>query len=123
EPFSIRQFRGVSKLNPMSLDPGYATDLSNLSVEGFPSLQVRGGMSRLITLNPGVTGSGVYQDTTFLAISNGQVYKVTGDPGAGSSTLLQSGLSTSSRWSFTNFKGNFSTTNLLLTDGSTPRKF
>lgn len=54
EPFSIRRFQGVSKLTPTSLEPGYASNLYNVSPSSYPSLAVRGGMVKVAQVHPSV---------------------------------------------------------------------
>lgn len=50
EPFSIRRFQGVSTMNPMAMEPGYAADLNNVSSLSYPSLSVRPGISTVTSV-------------------------------------------------------------------------
>lgn len=54
EPFSIRRFQGVSKITPTALEPGYASNLYNVSSSSYPALAVRGGMVKVAQVNPSV---------------------------------------------------------------------
>lgn len=115
-PIIQREFRGINKLDPFSLDPSFSPDMVNKTMSKYPSLSVRPGYSLLGTaIGDRVLGMGVWKDTELHAVfSDGTWRKWTGS--AWSSALV-SGLSTTAPFSFCNFKGSLGDFNLIGSNG------
>lgn len=115
DPIPIREWRGVNTFDPYSIADQYWTDVSNLTTEDYPAAAVRPGYIVLGgAIGTKVLGLGVWKDTELHAVFNdGTWRKWTGSAWE----TLQSGLDTSSMWSFTNFEGNFADINLLGANG------
>lgn len=114
-PITIREFRGVSTLDPLSINDNIATKIKNMN--GYPFLETRKGFSALgAAIGSKMIGLGTWKDTELHAIfSDGTWRKWTGSAW---SDALMSNLNTSQDWHFTNFKGDFSDINLIASNGS-----
>ena len=113
-PQSLRMFKGVSTLDPLSMDKSYSPQLKNLSGSGFPGLQTRPGYTALgAALTGRILGLGVWKDQQLHAAANGVWSKWNGTTW----DTLGSSLNTSAMWSFCNFQGNFADINLLGANG------
>lgn len=116
---SIREFRGINKLDQFSIAESYAADMKNLTSDKYPAFTTRPGFSMLGTAFPAaVKGLGVWKNSELHTVANGSWQKYSG--GAWSS--LASGLSTSAEWSFSNFDGSFADINLIGANGVDPIK-
>ena len=121
QPIAIRQFTGIDKQEAFSIADGAATNLKNLTSSSYPALTVRPGFTNLgASLAAAVVGLGVWKDIELHAVANGNWVKWTG---ATWSAALASGLSTSARWSFCNFQGNFAQIDLLGINGVVAKKY
>lgn len=110
-----REFRGVSKADPFSIQDVFATSSKNLSSSKYPALSVRpGSLSLGGAIGSKILGIGVWKDTELHAVFSDGTWRKWG---SGWSAPLASGLNTSAEWSFTNFKGNLSTISLIATNG------
>lgn len=121
DPIPIRVFSGVSGMDPYSLADTFASRIRNMSSSVYPALTVRGGSVKIGTSLPnGIQGLDSHKNSELHAVSNGNWYKWNGT----SWILLLSGLNTSARWSFCNFKGNLAGINLIGTNGvDAPRRY
>lgn len=120
QPIVQREFRGVNKDDPFSINDAYATYILNTDPTKYPVLSTRPGYSLLGGDVGRTLGLGVHKDTTlFCAFADGTLKYWTGSEWA----QLTSGLSTEKYWSFANFKGGFSDICLLAVNGETVRKF
>lgn len=114
KPITINRFLGVDKRNRFSLSPEYAMSTKNLSSDKFPYLSTRLGQTMLSTQVSKVLGIGVWKDSeVHVVFSDGSWRKNV----AGVWTTLATGLSTSARWTFTNFDGAYSDIFLIGTNG------
>jgi hypothetical protein len=119
--FTIRQFRGVNRLDPMSIDPTFAADISNMTTSDFPVIKTRPGFSVLgSALSARVLGLYAWKNSELNAVSNGQWYKYSG--GSWSAVTGGGSLNTTANWSFTNFQGGFPDINLIGANGTDPVK-
>jgi hypothetical protein len=116
-----REFLGVDKRDPFSLDPRLSPLARNFISTNAPALTVRPGFSVLGgAIGTRVLGLGAWKESELHAIFNdGTWRKWTGSTW---STPLASGLNTSAVWSFCNFKGNLGDVNLIATNGVDPMK-
>jgi hypothetical protein len=113
-PTFIREFRGISKLDPFSIANGFATDGYNFSTAQYPALTTRPGYSLLGAAIARVLGLGVHKETTLLAaFADGSIRSWSGSAW----TSLATGLNTSAPWSWANFKGGFADIYLLAANG------
>lgn len=113
-PTFIREFRGISKLDPFSIGNGYCTDGFNFSTAQYPALTTRPGYSLLGSTIARVLGLGVHKETTLLAaFADGSMRRWNGSAW----DILTPGLNTSAPWSWANFKGGFSDVFLLAANG------
>jgi hypothetical protein len=115
----IREFRGVNKLDPYSLNTSFSPLARNLISSNFPALTVRPGFSVLGSVSGAtrVLGLGIWKATELHAVFNdGTWRKWTGSTW----TTLKSGLSKTAVWSFANYKGNLGNVNLVGTNGVDP---
>lgn len=112
---TIRAFKGVNKLDTYSIDPSYSPLTRNLSSSLTPALTTKPGFSVLgAAIGARVIGLGTWKNQELHAVfSDGTWRKWTG----GAWTTLKSGLNTAAEWSFVNFKGAFTDTNLIGTNG------
>jgi hypothetical protein len=117
-PVSIRNFKGVNTLDPLSIEEQFAVSNKNISTKFYPSAAVREGSSVLGTVSGVVQGFMVWKETELHAIVNGSWLKWNGT----SWTTLASGLSTTAKPTYTNFKGNYSDYRLLMANGVDPVK-
>ncbi|MFB7817425.1 hypothetical protein ACFC0X_25050 [Paenibacillus chitinolyticus] len=115
-PIIQREFRGENRLDPLSISPEYATETRNFTSSAYPALTVRPGHSVIGEItNAKVLGMGVWKDTELHAVfSDGTWRRWTGSIW---SNPLASGLNTTAKWSFCNFKGNLGDFNLLGANG------
>jgi hypothetical protein len=115
-PITQRVFKGINKLDPFSISPEYATDMKNTSSAESPRLSVRPGYSLVgAALAARVMGLGVWKQTELVSVSNGAWSKSTG--GAWSAITGGGSVSTTSNYSFANFKGNLTEINLIGANG------
>lgn len=117
---TLREFRGVNKLDPFSIGDQYATDMKNVTSDKYPAFTTRAGYSLLgSAFSQKIQGLGTWKNNELHAVSNGSWYKYTGSAW---SAAIVSGLSASAEYSFANFKGGFSDIFLLAANGVNPPK-
>lgn len=117
----ITKFLGVNTQDPLNLPLGSATSLKNLSAAGgvFPSLTTRPNFTALGTsFAANVTGMALYLNSELNAVAGGVWRKWNGTTW----TNVLTALSTTAKWSFTNFKGNLAKINLIGVNGVDPAK-
>lgn len=114
-PQVIQQFKGINLLDKFSVDPSYATRMSNLTGGSqFPGLQLRPGTVAVGTTLPArIMGLALWKETELHVISNGVWYRFTG----GTWNSIATGLSTTAKPSFTNFQGNLPAISLFMVNG------
>lgn len=117
-PKIIRQFLGVNKLDPFSIEETHVVNNKNISTDKYPTASTRKGYVSLSTTTGETTGLGAWKETELHAISNGAWRKWTGSAW----TSVATGLNAAARWTFTNFKGNFANVSLLGANGVDPVK-
>lgn len=117
-PQSIRTFKGVNTLDSLSIEEEFSVNNKNISTKQYPAAGVRAGFENLGTLTGVVQGFMVWKETELHAIVNGSWLKWNGT----SWTSLASGLSTTAKPTYTNFKGNFTDYRLLMANGVDPVK-
>lgn len=118
---TIRQFRGVSRLDPLAIDPSFAADISNMTTSDFPVIKTRPGFSVLgSALTARILGLYAWKDSELNAVSNGQWYKYSG--GSWGAVTGGGSLNTTANMSFANFKGGFADINLIGANGIDPVK-
>lgn len=124
EPEIIRAFDGVNELDSFSIRDEHATRTSNMTSAKYPSLASRNGNTAVSWSEVASTqfGLGVYSNTT-----EDELHVITYDnwvkvkeltPGVYSRTVLQTGLVTQERYTFTQFQGNFSKAHLIASNGN-----
>lgn len=111
----LREFRGVNKLDPYSINDVFSPNAINLISSKSPALTVKPGYTQLgATIGTRVLGLGVWKNTELHAIFNdGTWRKWTGFTW----TTLKSGLNTSANWAFCNIKANLGGVNLIGSNG------
>lgn len=112
----INQFLGVSTLDPFAVKVGYATRIRNLTSGGgaFPSLVTRPGETSMgAAFGSPVTGLALHQGSFLHAVAGGVWRKYNGSTW----DTVTTGLSTTAKWSFCNFKGDLSQINLIGVNG------
>lgn len=115
-PIVQREFKGINKLDPYSLDPAFSPDMVNMTMSLYPALSTRPGYSLLgVAIGTDVLGMGVWKDTELHAVFNDGTWRKWN--GSDWSTILVSGLNTTAPWSFCNFKGNLGDFNLIGSNG------
>jgi hypothetical protein len=117
EPIPIRQFNGVYKPDDegFNLADGLFTELINFCPDEFPALKTRPGYTVVGTFGTGVLGMGLWKDLELHVIfNNGTWQKLNAN---GTWTSLATGLSTTARASFVNFKGNLTDMSLIMANG------
>ena len=121
-PISIREFKGVNKLDAFSISDGQFTSIKNMTASKYPAMTIRPGTLNIgANLTATILGLGVWKNEELHVIDdNGNWVKLLGDGNWG--TTLESGLSAGDMWSFCNFKGNLSDINLIGANGSDPIK-
>lgn len=122
EPIPIRKFDGVYKPDDegFSLPDGLFTELTNFCPDEYPGITTRPGYTVMGTFGTGVLGMGVWKDLELHVIfDNGTWQRLNAN---GTWTQLASGLSTTAKASFTNFKGNLGAINLIMANGVNPVK-
>lgn len=117
-PEIIRQFGGVSSTDSFSLNDNVMVKNKNFSTKGVPAAKVRSGFSKLGVLYAQVTGIGSHKENELNVITGGTWKRWNGSTW----NDLTSGLHYSAKWSFTNFKGNFSDVALIAANGIDPVK-
>ncbi len=117
-PQTIRQFTGINTLDPFSIDDNTMVKNKNISTDKFPTASTRKGYTALSTTTGETTGLGVWKETELQAISGGVWRKWTGSVW----TTIASGLNTTAKWTFSNFKGNFADVSLIGANGIDPVK-
>jgi hypothetical protein len=118
QPQTIRQFKGINTLDQFSIEEDFMTMNKNISTKRFPTASVREGSSPLGVVAGIITGLMIWKDREIHAVSNGEWKRWLG----ASWESLASGLSTTKKWSFTNFKGNFTDIGLIAANGVDPVK-
>lgn len=116
-PKIIRDFKGLSLMDPFSIEDGYATEIENLSSKQYPSLKTRNNLVQMQSMGGSITGMGVRKDTDLVVVANGIVKRYNGSWSASLGNLSSTALC-----SFTNFKGSFNDYNLLIANGVDPIK-
>ena len=113
---TMRQWNGVNTYDALSIPSNQLTDMSNMTSESFPALEVRPGYSVLGSTGASkVLGMGVWKDQQIhVTLSDGTWKKWNGS----SWDTVMSGLSTTSPSSWTNFQGNLTDINLFMAQGS-----
>lgn len=117
-PKIIRQFLGINKLDPFSIEETNMVDNKNISTDKYPTAATRKGYTSLATTTGETTGMGAWKETELHAVSSGVWRKWTGSAW----TNVATGLNTLARWTFTNFKGSFTDISLLGANGIDPVK-
>jgi hypothetical protein len=117
-PNVIRQFMGINTLDPFSIEDNTAVKNKNLSTDHFPTASTRKGYSLLGAVTGETTGLGVWKESELQAISGGVWRKWTG----AAWTTIASSLNATAKWTFTNFKGNFTAISLVAANGVDPVK-
>ncbi|BFH70592.1 hypothetical protein [Paenibacillus dendritiformis] len=121
QPISIREFRGVSTFDPLTLEDSFFTDTVNMTTDDYPAIVTRPGYSRIGDMGTKVLGIGVWKDKELHAIHNdGTWWRWRFN--STSWDKLASGLNTSADWSFTSFQGNLDDINLIASNGVDPIK-
>lgn len=119
----INKFLGVTTLDPFNAPVGSATSAKNLTGDSgvFPALSTRPNFAVVGTgFGASVNGMGLHLNSTLNVVTGGTWRKYNGT----SWTDVLTGLNTTAKWSFTNFKGSFSTINLIAVNGvDAPRKY
>lgn len=112
---SVREFLGVNRLDPYSLNEGFSPDPSNLYSGKTPALTVRPGFTQLGgAIGTRVLGLASWKNSELHAIGNdGAWYRWNGT----SWVSLRTGLNTSADWAFCNMKANLGAVNLLGSNG------
>lgn len=118
EPQIIRSFMGVSTLDKFSIQDNYLVTNENMSTDKFPSATTRKGYTDLGSVTGETAGLGVWKETQLQGIVNGVWRKWDGTSWTG----LWSGLDVVAKWSFTNFKGDFTDISLIGANGIDPVK-
>lgn len=123
DPIPLRQFTGVSNLDPYSVADSYATAMQNMTSLSYPALSVREGYTQIgANLTAFIQGIDAWKDTELHTISNGIWYRW--NSATSTWVSLLTGLNVSAMWSFCNFKGNFAAMNLIGTNGiDAPRRY
>lgn len=111
---TIRQFKGVNKLDRYSISESFSPLSRNLSSSKTPALTTKPGFSVLdAAVGTRVIGLATWKNQELHAVFNDGTWR----KWSGSSwTTLKSGLNLIAEWSFVNFKGAFSDTNLIGTN-------
>lgn len=117
-PQTIRSFKGVNTLDSFSIEPEFLVNNKNISTKQFPTATVREGFSALGSVSGVCQGFMVWKEIELHAIVNGSWLKWNGS----SWTSLATGLSTTAKPTYTNFKGNYSDYRLLMANGVDPVK-
>lgn len=113
-PIPLRQFTGVSGMDPYSLADSFASYMENITVGSYPAMSVRQGSTIMgAALTGPILGLDNYKDTELHTIANGVWYRWSGTAWVS----ILTGLNTTKPWYFCNFKGNFATMNLIATNG------
>jgi hypothetical protein len=113
-PTTIRAFKGANTLDPFSIDPSFATRMKNLTGDGT-SMTVRPGTTTIGSALPtAIQGIGLWKDSEIHAIAGGVWYKLQGTTWVS----MKTGLSTTAKMSFCNFKGDLSQISLIAANGS-----
>ncbi|MEK8128352.1 hypothetical protein WMW72_10600 [Paenibacillus filicis] len=118
-PQSVRIFKGLNTFDPLSIDDSFFTDMSNMTLDEYPTLTAGPGYSVLGTPVAKVLGLGTWKDAELHAVfADGTWRKWNGSAW----TTLASGLNTTAEWTFTNFEGNLNAINLIGSNGVDPIK-
>lgn len=119
----INRFMGVTTLDPFSAPIGSATSVKNLTASGgtYPSITTRPSFSVLGTsFGSPVTGMVLHLNAELNTIAGGTWRRYSG----GAWSNLLTGLNSTAKWSFTNFRGDLAATNLIAVNGvDAPRKY
>lgn len=111
---SLREFRGINKLDAFSMRDEYATEMSNITSDKYPAFSTRAGYSLLgSAFAAKITGLGTWKNSELHTISNGRWNKYTGSAWqdiAGTYSLT-------AEWSFANFDGSFPDITLIGSNG------
>jgi hypothetical protein len=112
---TLREFKGVNLLDAFGINPAYSPHATNTSSALAPALSVKPGFSSLgAPIGTTVLGLAVWKNQELHAVFNdGTWRKLVGSTW----TTLKTGLSTTAVWSFVNFKGGFTDTNLIGANG------
>ncbi|MFW5438120.1 hypothetical protein [Paenibacillus apiarius] len=114
QPIPIREFRGVSTFDPLSLEDGFFTDMQNMTTDDYPAIVTRPGYSVIGKEGTKILGMGVWKDKELHVVFddgawrrwNGSEWK-----------YLDGGLNMEADWSFTSFQGNLDDINLIGSNG------
>lgn len=117
-PEVIRQFAGFSAMDPFTLNDNIMVKNKNISTKDVPAATVRDGFEQLPNLVSPIMGMGSWKEEQLNVISGGAWKKLMGS----SWVDVISGLNAAAKWSFTNFKGNFSDIALIAANGVDPVK-
>lgn len=114
-PRMLREFKGISKLDPYSINDSFSPLCFNLISTKAPAMVTRPGFSILgSAIGSRVLGLATWKNQELHAVFNDGTWR----KWDGSSWVtLKGGLDTSAEWSFTNFKGGWTDTNLIGTNG------
>lgn len=116
---AIKAFRGISKLDPFSLDPAFAPRTRNIISSNAPAMTTRPGFSVLgSAIGTRVLGMSAWKDSELHAVFNDGTWRRW--TGSAWSSPLKSGLNTTATWSFVNYKGNLTDINLIGSNGVDP---
>lgn len=112
----INKFLGVNTIDPFNAPIGSATSIKNLTAAGgvAPALATRPAFDDgWANFGASCAGLGLRLNTELHAVAGGTWRKYDGS----SWSNVLTGLDTTARWSFTNFKGNLSAINLIGVNG------
>ncbi|EJW14457.1 hypothetical protein M5X00_30005 [Paenibacillus alvei] len=118
-PIPIREWRGVSTYDALSLDDGFFTDMQNMTTDDYPAVSTRPGYSVIGQAGCKVLGLGVWKNRELHAVFNDGTWRRWN---GNEWSQLASGLNTSADWSFTSFEGNLDDINLIGSNGADPIK-
>lgn len=107
----IREFRGLNRLDPMTIDQRFASDIINITTVDFPIIKTRPGYTLMGTLPERINGLSSRTNSELVAVSNGHLYH------GNSLTDAGGGFDLGADMSFANFQGGFNKMNILMSNG------
>lgn len=115
-PEIIRQFDGVNEMNPFAIQDGHATRTKNMTTTHYPAIASRRSGADFFTKGQDVQHLMNRGRDLYTVLADGALWMIHAN---GTEQQLRTGLGYSEDWSSVNFKGNFTASNLLLSNGST----